>query len=72
MEVYRNGTRAKTVLGDIECIIIGILIRGEEHVQYEVSYFATGSRKKEVLDSDELKLDKDAKTKTIGYIDIPR
>lgn len=53
MKVYKCGSKAITVVGEIEGIITGINIRFER-IQYELSYFQKGEHKSTWLEECEI------------------
>ena len=60
MELLECGTKATTVLNDIEGIITGITIRGKT-ITYEFSYFLNGDRKSIWVEDYEVKAKKEDK-----------
>jgi len=44
MKVYKSGQRIKTVIGEIEMIVIGVCIR-QNWMEYHCSYFVNGEHK---------------------------
>lgn len=48
MKIYNLGTKVTTVIGSIECIVIGVCIRGN-NVEYNLRWFSNGEIKNEWL-----------------------
>ena len=66
MEVYKCGTKATTIIGNISGLITGLNIRFKR-VVYEFSYFNDGKHYEVWLDECELTFNKSVKQITIGY-----
>lgn len=66
IKTYKCGSKAKTVLGEIQGIITAILIRFGK-VQYEFVYFTDGKRYSEWMEQCELDFDESSERITIGY-----
>ena len=61
--VIPNGTKVRTVIGNIEGITVGIMIEGK-HIEtatiaYKVNYFLNGSLQREWLEAYEIEVVKD-------------
>lgn len=68
--IIPNGTKVITKIGGLECLIIGICVRGKnnEHIQYQVSRFANGEYRAEWLEDFEIIL-ADENQKKSGFVD---
>lgn len=64
--VYKDGSRAKTIIGNINVITIGFLVTFGK-IQYHIGYFQDGKRYTEWVETCELKFDDNAQETTIGF-----
>jgi hypothetical protein len=65
MEIYKTGTRVRTVIGDIEAFITQVRITSG-HIHYEISWFKDGESQNAFLEDFEFTTD--CKTKEeIGF-----
>lgn len=42
--MLKYGDKVKTIQGDIVAFVTGTCIRGPQHVEYQIAYFAKGER----------------------------
>jgi len=66
MKVYKDGTKARTVIGNIEVLTTSILIKSGR-VQYQIAYFKEGEHYSKWVEEYELIFDSEQRTNTIGY-----
>ena len=66
IQVYPDGTKAKTKIGGLQGMTTGVLLR-DGRVQYEFSYFYEGDHKMLWLEEYELDFGEDKPGSTIGY-----
>jgi len=66
--IIPNGSKITTKIGNIDAIVIGICVRGEnnEHIEYQISRFANGDYKSEWVQSFEIDLKIDT-SKPAGF-----
>ena len=64
--VYKDGSKAKTIIGSIDAITIGFLVSFGK-IQYHIGYFQNGKRYTEWVEACELEFDESTEKTTIGF-----